>query len=179
MNNESSSFKVNPDGSPACEIENRIEDIEPARTARCGEIPVIDISCLFTNNVSEMRSTADQIRSACERIGFFYIVNHGVPQKVVDNAFEASRRFFDQSESFKQQLLFDANDRGYKGPGNIAIPGYPSDLKEVLDFGVDLPVDHPDVVSGKTVPWAKSMALSSRFPGSPDGLLSGSKQGRP
>ena len=149
MNNDSSSFKVNPDGLPAGEKEIGIKDIEPARAARRGEIPVIDISCLFTNDVSEMRSTADQIKSACERIGFFYIVNHGVPQQIVDNAFEESRRFFDQSETFKQRLLFDSNDRGYKGPGNIAIPGYPPDLKELLDLGVDLPIDHPDVVSGK------------------------------
>ncbi|MCP4877600.1 MAG: isopenicillin N synthase family oxygenase [Gammaproteobacteria bacterium] len=149
MNNDSSNFKINPDESPSGEVEIEIKDIEPARAARQGEIPVIDISCLFANDKNEMRSIADQTRSACERIGFFYIVNHGVSQKIVDDVYEESRRFFNQSESFKQRLLFDDNDRGYKGPGNIVIPGYPPDLKEVLDLGVDLPVDHPDVVSGK------------------------------
>ena len=149
MNNDSPNFKINPDGALPGEVEIENREIEPARGARRGEIPVIDISCLFTNDQNEMRSSADQIRSACERIGFFYIVNHGVTQKTVDNVFEESRRFFEQSASFKKRLLFDDNDRGYKGPGNIAIPGYPPDFKEVLDLGVDLPADHPEVVSGK------------------------------
>ena len=46
-------------------------------------------------------------------------------------------------------MLFNNISRGYKGPGNIAIPGYKPDLKEVLDLGVDLAKDHPDVMAKK------------------------------
>ena len=149
MTADSSHFKINPKGSPASELEIEIREIEPARQAKSGEIPVIDVSALFDNDKAGMQAAAIQIREACERIGFFYIVNHGVDQRVIDNVFRESKRFFSQPDSFKQRILFDKNDHGYKGPGNIAIPGYPPDLKEVLDFGVELPVDHPDVVSGK------------------------------
>ena len=116
MNKNAPDFKVNPNGTPAARLDLKTKNIEPARAAKPGEIPVIDISCLLSKDKNKMRSTAEQIRSACERIGFFYIVNHGVAQKVVDDAFTESKRFFDQSESFKQHLLFDKNDHGYKGP---------------------------------------------------------------
>lgn len=149
MNEGPTDFRIDPDGLPSGTAESEAGDIEPAREARPGEIPVIDVSCLSAKDSNAMESAAGQIGSACERIGFFYIVNHGVPQQVIDDVFEHSRRFFDQPQSFKRRLLFDANDRGYKGPGNIAIPGYPPDHKEVLDLGVDLPADHPDVVAGK------------------------------
>ena len=147
MNNDSSRFKVDPDDAAREEVE--ISEIEPARAARRGEIPLIDVSCLFRKDRDAMESCAGQIGSACERIGFFYITNHGVSAKTVDDALAQSRRFFDQPKSFKRRLLFDQNDRGYKGPGNIIVPGYPPDHKEVLDLGVDLPVDHPDVIAGK------------------------------
>jgi isopenicillin N synthase-like dioxygenase len=149
MSGESPSFKVDPDGLPPGQVDIAVEDIEPARAPKAGEIPVIDVSCLFSESAGEMKAAADEIASACERIGFFYIVNHRVKTQIVNDVFEQARRFFAQPEDYKQRLLFDGNDRGYKGPGNITVPGYPPDLKEVLDLGVDLPANHADVVAGK------------------------------
>ena len=149
MNTDISGFKVSPDGQRCDDQTIDPGKFEPARPAKEGEIPLIDVSCLAKKDKQAMRATADQIRTACERIGFFYIVNHGVPEQVIEGVFRESRRFFDQPASFKQRLVFNEINRGYKAPGNIAIPGYLPDLKEVLDLGVDLPADHPDVVSGK------------------------------
>ena len=36
---------------------------------------------------------ARQVRHASLHVGFFYLAGHGVPQAVVDAAFEASREF--------------------------------------------------------------------------------------
>ena len=149
MSKDPNRFKVNPSGLKANEIDVEQEDISPSRPARPGEIPVIDVSCLWTNDKKAIASVAMEVRDACERIGFFYIVNHGVDNQIIDNAFSESKRFFDQPQEFKQQLEFDKNDRGYKGFGTIAIPGYVPDLKEVLDLGIDYPLDHPDVIAEK------------------------------
>ncbi|MFT5113910.1 MAG: isopenicillin N synthase-like dioxygenase [Parasphingorhabdus sp.] len=149
MSNKSPSFKVVPANGPLTKARPEAVEIEPARLAKNGEIPVIDVSCLQTGDEALMRIAADQIRSACERIGFFYIVNHGVRKEVIHNAFEQSREFFNQAEKTKQDLQFNSINRGYKAPGNITIPGYLPDLKEVLDLGVDLPSDHPDVITNK------------------------------
>ena len=149
MNDRPPSFKVDPDGLPARELQSSSREIEPAREPQADEIPLIDVSCLATRERGAMRTAARQIGAACERIGFFYLVGHGVRQATVDAAFCQARRFFAQPEEFRRELLFDANDRGYKGPGNIVVPGYPPDSKEVFDLGVELPADHPDVVAGK------------------------------
>ena len=149
MNDNPTVYKVDPDGLPARDLPPESRDIEPARDALPGEIPLVDISCLASRDPAAMRAAADEIAAACERIGFFYITSHGVPQEIIDGVFREARRFFAKPDDFKRRLLFDANDRGYKGPGNIALPGYLPDAKEVLDLGVDLPPDHPDVVARK------------------------------
>jgi isopenicillin N synthase-like dioxygenase len=45
-----------------------------------------------------------QVGKACERIGFFTIVNHGVPPQVIEGAWAAARAFFDLPEADKLRL---------------------------------------------------------------------------
>ena len=54
------------------------------------EIPVIDFSLFETNP----RQCAEEIREASERIGFFYLCNHGIPQEHIDGVFEQVRALF-------------------------------------------------------------------------------------
>jgi isopenicillin N synthase-like dioxygenase len=44
---------------------------------------------------SEQNEIIDQIRYACEHIGFFVIQNHGFDETVMSESFEASKQFFD------------------------------------------------------------------------------------
>jgi isopenicillin N synthase-like dioxygenase len=87
-----------------------------------------------------------QVGEACERIGFFTIVNHGVPPRVIDEAWAAARAFFDLPESDKLRLAL--GDRRGLVPN---LPQYypveeealaaglgertPGDLKESIGFG--------------------------------------------
>jgi hypothetical protein len=48
-------------------------------------IPVIDFS-------QEKNIVADQVLEACRTIGFFYMVNHGLPQDQIDRAFALVRK---------------------------------------------------------------------------------------
>lgn len=58
-------------------------------------IPVIDIKPLLQLNNSEQKlAVAKSIREACEKYGFFQIVNHDVPHNVIDNMTNESFRFF-------------------------------------------------------------------------------------
>lgn len=47
-------------------------------------IPIIDFS-LFNTDPAQC---AEQIKRASESIGFFYLVNHGIPQQEIDTMFE-------------------------------------------------------------------------------------------
>nr|XP_043627034.1 2-oxoglutarate-Fe(II) type oxidoreductase-like isoform X2 [Erigeron canadensis] len=52
------------------------------------KLPVIDLSS------SDRISTANSIRQACMDYGFFYVVNHGVEEKLLQNVFDESSKFF-------------------------------------------------------------------------------------
>tara|TARA_Y100000588_G_scaffold330949_1_gene368194 strand:- start:1561 stop:2532 length:972 start_codon:yes stop_codon:yes gene_type:complete len=111
-----------------------------------GNIPILDMGPLISDgNLVEL---TEQLRAACEDIGFFYVLNHGVPQFVVDDAFAASHRFFSQSLDARMKVHKDRFHRGYLPLGTTKYPGKAADLKDSFDIGVDLPLDHPDVVAG-------------------------------
>jgi hypothetical protein len=71
------------------------------------EIPVIDISGIYSDNIEERRAVAEQIREACHRIGFFYIINHGIHQKYAESTFQQAKRFFALSEEQKMEVCTD------------------------------------------------------------------------
>lgn len=115
-------------------------------------IPVIDFAPMSSNNVAIRQQVADQIGKACLEVGFFYIKNHNVPQAIVDRAFTQSKRFFGLplAEKMEIHISKSANHRGYvplmeEGVDITAEP----DLKEALDFSLELPLDDPDVLAGK------------------------------
>lgn len=71
------------------------------------EIPVIDIRGIFSDKLEDRKAVAAQVREAAHRIGFFYIVNHGVDQRHPDNTFEQAKRFFDLPEERKLEVSTD------------------------------------------------------------------------
>ena len=119
------------------------------RRANPDELTLIDLAPLRDSRAAGKRVIADQIASACEDIGFFYITGHGVPAGVVDDAFALARRFFGQADTAKRAVRVNQWQRGYMAPAEITIPGHRPDLKEVFEIGVDLPPDDPDVLAGK------------------------------
>jgi isopenicillin N synthase-like dioxygenase len=50
------------------------------------EIPFIDITGLYDENLEVLESIAYEIKSTTETSGVFYIKNHGVSREVIKNA---------------------------------------------------------------------------------------------
>jgi len=67
-------------------------------------LPVIDMSAT---------GAAAALGRALEEIGFAYITGHGVPQKVIDDAFAASRAFHASSAELKRSLAINEWHRGF------------------------------------------------------------------
>ncbi|GME56372.1 Isopenicillin N synthase [Neofusicoccum parvum] len=67
------------------------------------EIPVIDVSALFGDDLDAKKKLAGEISSAAEDTGFFYIRNHGIPDSVIDAALSSSKAFFQQPEELKER----------------------------------------------------------------------------
>ena len=76
-------------------------------------IPIIDVSDLVSDPAAAPR-VADEILAACTTTGFFYLTGHGVPQDLVDEAFEANRRFHARPLAEKLALKQNRWHRGYQ-----------------------------------------------------------------
>lgn len=68
-------------------------------------LPIIDLSS------PDRISTANSIRQACVEYGFFYLVNHGVDEDFMKQAFEESAKFFSLPIEHKINL----NRKEYRG----------------------------------------------------------------
>ncbi len=87
--------------------------IEATITERVDQIPVIDFGPFRAGSAAGKRRVADAIRDAAESIGFFYIRNHGLSQQAIDDAFAASRKFFDLPLEARLEIKINRFHRGY------------------------------------------------------------------
>ncbi len=118
------------------------------------EIPVIDMAPFLHGDAASRLAVANQIGDAAKRIGFFYIVNHGVPAALVADVYAEAKRFFDLPAERKAEIAIEksACHRGWftVGGENLdpAKQKKTGDLKEGIKIGRDLGADHPLVQAG-------------------------------
>jgi len=109
-------------------------------------VPVIDVAGLAAGETAR-RAVAREIGRACEDIGFFTVVGHGVDEALVQRMYEVSRAFFDLPVADKQRVRRPKPEqsRGYIGLGeenlSYGVGRDTTDLKEFFAIG---PVDVPD-----------------------------------
>lgn len=63
----------------------------PPRECTRDEIPLIDLAAVDGSD-EERRVIANNVRHAAENSGFFYIVNHGVDNKIIQKAHDQAVR---------------------------------------------------------------------------------------
>ncbi len=124
-----------------------------ARQVAANAIPLIDFAPFLAGDLAARRRVAAEIGRACREIGFFYLVNHGVTQQLVDETFAQTRRFFDQPREVKARISVtrSRNHRGYFASGEENLdPAKQAagDFKEGVNIGRDLGPDDPDVIAG-------------------------------
>ncbi|MEA3076690.1 MAG: hypothetical protein QOF60_1598 [Actinomycetota bacterium] len=86
-------------------------------------------------------AAARAIDDACRRIGFFYVVGHGVSIELQQALGDASRSFFALDESEKASIAMSQGGRAWRGwfpVGGELTSGVP-DRKEGIYFGAELP----------------------------------------
>ena len=125
---------------------------DPAALAAA--IPVIDYGPYFAGASGALDRVAAEVAFACEKVGFFYAKNHGVPEGVIERAFAASRRFHALPLEEKLRLRLNENNIGYL-PINASVQGASTVHKatrpnwnESFFISHDRAADHPDVLAG-------------------------------
>ena len=81
------------------------------------DLPIIDLGNYLNSAGQEVGSLADEIREACENVGFYFVVNHGISDKLLEDICVQSKRFHDQPFDTKAKLSINQNQRGYIVPG--------------------------------------------------------------
>lgn len=77
------------------------------------EIPVLDMAPYMDDEPGALEGLAAQLCHAQENVGFYFIVNHGVPRALIDQAHEELRRFYALPQETKDGLRINANSVGY------------------------------------------------------------------
>ena len=110
------------------------QDYAAAKALSLEDIPVIDFAPLIVNN--DIEEVSKQLMSAARNTGFFYIKNHGIDQRLIDNALNASKEFFRLPAEDKSRVAVNTSQRGWLAPGMATLEGAKThDLKEIFFTG--------------------------------------------
>jgi isopenicillin N synthase-like dioxygenase len=115
-------------------------------------LPLIDMAGVREGDPASIRRVGNAIRQACSEVGFFYIINHGVPQPVIDQAMAAAKTFFAHSPEVKRQVAVNKRHRGWHALGGaLMYEATKPDFKEFFSMGLELPEDDPSVLAGEAL----------------------------
>jgi isopenicillin N synthase-like dioxygenase len=117
-------------------------------------IPVIDLGPCFAGEPGALDRAVRELRHALTEIGFYFIVNHGIPRALVQDAFRQAARFHGQPIE-KLKIRIDKHNVGYlpmRGDTlrtSVVQTVTKPNLNEALFVARDLPAGHPDVVADR------------------------------
>src|SRR6202047_1715488 len=76
-------------------------------------IPVIDLGPYLAGAPGAVDRTAEELRFALTEIGFYFIVNHGVPSRQIRGVFQQAAGFHTQPLDAKLAIKLDKHNVGY------------------------------------------------------------------
>lgn len=112
----------------------------PLRDALPSEIPIIDVSSIFSSSLEDRQYVAQQVRNAATNTGFFYIKNHGVPSNITEESYQAALDFFRQDVDTKNEVSITKSARynGYRAPDTQRVnPDEGIDVRESFSITYD------------------------------------------
>ena len=113
------------------------------------KVPLLDLSG-FDGNAAQKKALVQQLRIACQDVGFFYVLGHGIEPALQTRLEEHSAHFFAADEATKMQISMELGGKAWRGyfPVGAELTSGRPDLKEGIYFGQELLPDHPKVKAG-------------------------------
>lgn len=124
-------------------------------------IPLVDLSHYAAGDSSSRTEFVKKLGDAFHNIGFVGVVNHGVPQQLIDDFYRAAKSFFALPDTVKNKYEIPglAGQRGYTSFGKEhAKHSKVGDLKEFFQIGQEvedgdaIKSEYPDNVRVDEVP---------------------------
>ena len=134
-------------------------------------VPTIDVSAFVGGEagVEARARVVSEVREACERVGFFYVANHGVPDSTLREAMGSARAFFELPLSAKMAVA-DLR-KGYIPVGGCDNAVRPTSLHEKFSCSRVDGVDRADPYYGGDDPNAELyFGEENRWPAEPEGF---------
>lgn len=80
------------------------------------ELPKIDFQRIYSDNLDDRKELAREVGAACRDIGFFYAVNHGVDDDILEGTFDALKEYFALPTDVKMETHNQKTEkfRGYE-----------------------------------------------------------------
>jgi isopenicillin N synthase-like dioxygenase len=102
--------------------ESMAWDTSSPADAKSGDIPVVDVSpYLTTGSRGALETAAALLNDACENVGFYQLVGHGLPSGLIGETFDQVRRFHALPLEAKQQILMDRPEFPVGGVGYMPL----------------------------------------------------------
>ncbi|MFS7979303.1 putative flavanone 3-dioxygenase [Helianthus anomalus] len=83
---------------------NSANSTEPPTSDLQDAIPTIDFSLLTSDNPKLRSQVIQELDFACKDWGFFQVINHGVPESLMNMVIEKSKEFFDLRDEEKKEF---------------------------------------------------------------------------
>ncbi len=118
-------------------------------------LPILDLGAYVRQEPGALEHLAEILRDALQHIGFFFIINHGIPQTLIDRVFAEAARFHALPLEEKTPLALSASNTGYLSLGQSrsrasSLDGHKKpNLNAAFFMKRDRAPDHPDVLAGK------------------------------
>jgi len=117
-------------------------------------IPTLDLGPYLAGSTGARESLALELRRVQENIGFYVVVNHGVPQAPIERGYAALREFFALPLEEKLKLKIDERSVGYVPIRSTVYvtskinKNTKKDLNETITIARERPADDPDIQQG-------------------------------
>ncbi|NNE85993.1 MAG: isopenicillin N synthase family oxygenase [Alphaproteobacteria bacterium] len=116
-------------------------------------VPILDLTSYLRGDAGAREQAGADLRHIQENLGFYYIVNHGVPADLIARSFEKVAAFFAQPEEEKRKILVNRHQLGFV-PSKASImkteltdANTKADLNEGLSLMRERSPDDPKVVA--------------------------------
>jgi isopenicillin N synthase-like dioxygenase len=118
-------------------------------------LPVIDLGPYRAGVPGAPEAVAAELGAALETVGFFLLVDHGVPRELIARTFDEARRFHAQPAAAKLALRMNEHNNGYMAMGRYAVwtsdvnANDKPDLNEAFFTKRERAPDDPLVIAGR------------------------------
>jgi|TARA_B110000196_G_scaffold317443_1_gene330596 isopenicillin N synthase-like dioxygenase len=117
-------------------------------------IPTLDLGPYLAGNIEARDSLAAELRDIQENIGFYVVVNHGVPESPLEQGYQALRQFFSLPLKDKLKIKINKSSVGYVPIRSTVYvtskfnKNTKKDLNETITIARERSADDPDIRKG-------------------------------